>query len=187
MAGKQEADDDEKKEDDEAEEEEQIEEEPNPYQWGQYTPKELYDKMAIGLVGCYFLCLCGFVPNEERTKPLYHQKKFDAVHVFATHMAKLVNLTTTDGKPLFKVILNMILIGSTGKNFLFSHHLHSCINFESKHSSQALKDQSTYSLFVLRLDVLLFLNQKRFLCFCIFAKIITFGSVAVARGWVQTD
>ena len=104
----------------------------------------MYNEIAKGLVGVYFLCLCGFVPVEEIQSDLYYQKKYDAAHVFANHMAKLVYLTTADNKPLFQVILSMIGTGATGSNFLFNHHLHSCINFESKHSSQSLREQAQH-------------------------------------------
>ncbi len=48
-----------------------------------------------------------------------------------------------DSKPLFQVILNMVCTGHTSKNFIFTHHLHNCINFESKHSSQSLHEQAS--------------------------------------------
>ena len=96
------------------------------------TPRQMYNEMAKALVGVFFLCLCGD-----------YQKKYDAAHVFANHMAKLVYLTTADNKPLFQVILNMICTGNTGRNFVFTHHLCNCINFESKHSSQSLREQAS--------------------------------------------
>jgi len=117
--------------------------EPNPFHWGTTTPSQMYNEMAKALVGVFFLCLCGFVPIEEIQSETYYQKKYDAAHVFANHMAKLVYLTTADNKPLFQVILNMICTGNTGRNFVFTHHLCNCINFESKHSSQSLREQAS--------------------------------------------
>ena len=107
---------------------------PNPYDWGVMSPIKLYTTLSRCLVGLFSMCF-------DAVHVLYDQKNYDAVHVFANHTEKFAQLTDHGEEPLFGFILDRILTSSTGTNFLFAHHLHNCIKFESEFSSKALANR----------------------------------------------
>eukprot|EP01084_Bolivina_argentea_P218287 370458_1 len=129
----------EEEEEDEPEAEE-IETEANPYIYGDTSPSQLYDAFLIALLGVYYLCLLGVDVDSDVDS---HQRMYDAVHVFANHMAKLAMLKRGGGQGRAMVIeiFSMIRTQEQALDVLFTHNLHNCINFESKHSSASLKEQ----------------------------------------------